>query len=283
MLHRAGRRRQGRAASGDIVQVVQDKQVGELHVELSEFHSAVGAAVEARVKSLKPYRFDRIHGAFPDRTIWSDGKACWSLGRAVSEDHPRRRRATSCTALHIAALSGTRRALDNSRIAATTLLSNRKRMPEGDKMNIDRRQLALPFCHRTGLVWAASLRGARRMKMRCHERREPFRAAQVATDGKALDALCAPELSYATRCADRGQGDLHQERHRQKNQISCRWPTRTRKIRVVGNAAIVRFNWVSESEAIADGKKSGNKLHILMNWQKQGADSEAVLAQATKL
>ena len=27
------------------------------------------------MNSLKPYKFDRIHGAFTDRTIWSDGKA----------------------------------------------------------------------------------------------------------------------------------------------------------------------------------------------------------------
>jgi hypothetical protein len=45
----------------------------------------------------------------------------------------------------------------------------------------------------------------------------------------------------------------------------------------------VRFNWVSESEAIADGKKSSNKLHILMNWQKQGADWKLLSRAATKL
>jgi hypothetical protein len=55
------------------------------------------------------------------------------------------------------------------------------------------------------------------------------------------------------------------------------------KIRVVGPAAIVRFTWVSESEAIADNKKSGLKLHILMNWQKQGADWKLLSRAATKL
>ncbi len=30
--------------------------------------------VEGVVNSLKPYKFDRIHGAFAERTIWSDGK-----------------------------------------------------------------------------------------------------------------------------------------------------------------------------------------------------------------
>jgi hypothetical protein len=30
--------------------------------------------VEGVVNSLKAYNFDRIHGAFIDRTVWSDGK-----------------------------------------------------------------------------------------------------------------------------------------------------------------------------------------------------------------
>jgi hypothetical protein len=34
------------------------------------------------------------------------------------------------------------------------------------------------------------------------------------------------------------------------------------KIRVVGPAAIVRFNWVSESEGISDGKKSATNLLV---------------------
>jgi len=55
------------------------------------------------------------------------------------------------------------------------------------------------------------------------------------------------------------------------------------KISIVGPTAIVRFNWVSESEAIADGKKSSTNLHILMNWQKQGTDWKLLSLAATKL
>ena len=40
-------------------------------------------------------------------------------------------------------------------------------------------------------------------------------------------------------------------------------------IRVVGDVAIVRFHWIGEAEAVADGKRSSTNLHILMNWQKQ--------------
>jgi hypothetical protein len=46
---------------------------------------------------------------------------------------------------------------------------------------------------------------------------------------------------------------------------------------------LIVFKWVSESEAIADGKKSATKLHILMNWQKQGADWKLLSRAATKL
>jgi hypothetical protein len=55
------------------------------------------------------------------------------------------------------------------------------------------------------------------------------------------------------------------------------------KIRVVDTAAIVRFHWVSESQAVADGKKSANSLHILMNWQKQGGDWKLLSRASTKL
>jgi ketosteroid isomerase-like protein len=55
------------------------------------------------------------------------------------------------------------------------------------------------------------------------------------------------------------------------------------KIRVVGTAAIVRFHWVAESQAVADGKKSATNLHILMNWQKQGEDWKLLSRAATKL
>ena len=55
------------------------------------------------------------------------------------------------------------------------------------------------------------------------------------------------------------------------------------KIHVVGPAAIVRFHWVGESESIPEGKKSSTNLHILMNWQKQGADWKLLSRASTKL
>ena len=54
-------------------------------------------------------------------------------------------------------------------------------------------------------------------------------------------------------------------------------------IRVVGDVAIVRFHWIGESEAVADGKKSSTNLHILMNWQKQAGTWKLLTRAATKL
>jgi len=48
--------------------------IGELHVELSEFIPLSAPAVERIVRILKPPNYDRVHGAFNDRTVWSDGK-----------------------------------------------------------------------------------------------------------------------------------------------------------------------------------------------------------------
>jgi len=55
------------------------------------------------------------------------------------------------------------------------------------------------------------------------------------------------------------------------------------KIRVVGPAAIVRFHWLGEAESVPEGKKSSTNLHILMNWQKQGADWKLLSRASTKL
>ena len=53
-------------------------------------------------------------------------------------------------------------------------------------------------------------------------------------------------------------------------------------VRVVGPAAIVRFNFVGEQE-FTDGKKTPQNLAILMNWQKQGNEWKLLSRSATKL
>jgi hypothetical protein len=112
---------------------------------------------------------------------------------------------------------------------------------------------------------------------------EAFRAAQVAADPKALEALCAAELSYShsdARIEDKPTFIANATNGKSKF-LSLEY--KEPQIRVVGPAAIVRFHWVGEQEAVADGKKSATNLHILMNWQKQGDDWKLLSRASTKL
>jgi ketosteroid isomerase-like protein len=115
------------------------------------------------------------------------------------------------------------------------------------------------------------------------KRLNAFRAAQFARDAKALDTLCAAELSYS-------HSDAHIEDKATfiKNAISdsSKFLSLEYKdpwIRVVGDTAIVRFHWVAEGETIPEGKKSSTNLHILMIWQKQGEEWKLLARASTKL
>jgi hypothetical protein len=63
-------------------------------------------------------------------------------------------------------------------------------------MNIDRRQLALPALA-IGLLGIVPALAASADEDAVAKDVEAFRAAQLAADAKALDALCAAELSYS--------------------------------------------------------------------------------------
>jgi ketosteroid isomerase-like protein len=148
-------------------------------------------------------------------------------------------------------------------------------------MNIDRRQLALP-------VLAIGLLGmvpafAAGEEDTVAKNVEAFRAAQAAANAEILAALCAAELSYSHsdgRVEDKATFIANATNGKSK-WLSLKYEDA--KIRVVGDAAIVRFHWLGESESVADGKKTANSLHILMNWQKQGADWKLLSRASTKL
>jgi ketosteroid isomerase-like protein len=112
---------------------------------------------------------------------------------------------------------------------------------------------------------------------------EAFRMAQIAADAGALAALCAPELSYSHsdgRVEDKATFIANATSGKSKF-LSLAYEDV--KIRVVGTAAIVRFHWIGENQSVADGKKNATNLHILMNWQKQGADWKLLSRASTKL
>jgi ketosteroid isomerase-like protein len=154
-------------------------------------------------------------------------------------------------------------------------------------MNISRRNLTGPLPV-LGLVAVGLLGSANAFALTADEeavakKLEAFRTAQMAQDAKGLAALTAPELSYS-------HSDAHIEDKETfiKNATSGKSKTLSLEykdptIRVVGDAAIVRFHWVAESEAVADGKKSNTNLAILMTWQKQGGDWKLLNRASTKL
>jgi hypothetical protein len=112
---------------------------------------------------------------------------------------------------------------------------------------------------------------------------EAFRTAQFAANAEALAGLCAAELSYSHSSGvveDKATFIANATNGKSKF-LSLVYEDP--RIRVVGPAAIVRFHWLGEQEAVADGKKSATNLHILMNWQKQGADWKLLSRSATRL
>jgi hypothetical protein len=148
-------------------------------------------------------------------------------------------------------------------------------------MNIDRRQLALPVLA-IGLLGVLPAFAAAEEDV-VAKNVEAFRAAQAAANAEILAALCAAELSYSHsdgRVEDKATFIANATNGKSK-WLSLEY--QDTKVRVVGDAAIARFHWVGESEAVADGKKSATNLHILMNWQKQGADWKLLSRASTKL
>jgi len=149
-------------------------------------------------------------------------------------------------------------------------------------MNVDRRRLVLPAVAVGLLVVVPALAGSAEEDA-VAKNVEAFRAAQIAADAKAFDVLCAAELSYSHsdgRVEDKPVFIANATNGKSKF-LSLEY--RDPQIRVVGPAAIVRFHWVAESQSVADGKKNNTNLHILMNWQKQGADWKLLSRASTKL
>ena len=149
-------------------------------------------------------------------------------------------------------------------------------------MKIARRHLLLPALA-FGLLTAVSAFALSAEEEAVAKRVEAFRTAQIAQDAKALDELSAPELSYShsdARVEDKATFIKNATSGRSRS-LSLQYKDPT--IRVVGDVAIVRFHWIAESEAVADGKRSSTNLHILMNWQKQAGTWKLLTRASTKL
>ena len=111
---------------------------------------------------------------------------------------------------------------------------------------------------------------------------EAFRAAQATGKADAIAPLLAEDLSYSHSS---GAVDDKAKLLSGITNANYKWMSLEYKnptVKVVGSAAIVRFNFVGEQE-FTDGKKTPQNLAILMNWQKQGADWKLLSRAATKL
>ena len=148
-------------------------------------------------------------------------------------------------------------------------------------MNIDRRSLMLPALAIGLLGVVPAFAGADEDEIA--KKVEAFRAAQAAGNPDGIAPLLAEELSYSHSS---GAIDTKASLLAGVKNANYKWTTLEYKnptVRVVGPAAIVRFNFVGEQEFTADGKKTPQNLAILMNWQKQGNDWKLLSRSATKL
>ena len=148
-------------------------------------------------------------------------------------------------------------------------------------MNINRRSLMLPALAIGLLGVVPAFAGADEDEIA--KKVEAFRAAQAAGNADGIAPLCAEELSYSHSS---GAIDDKAKLLAGVKNANYKWTTLEYKnptVRIVGPAAIVRFNFVGEQEFTADGKKTPQNLAILMNWQKQGNDWKLLSRSATKL
>jgi ketosteroid isomerase-like protein len=151
-------------------------------------------------------------------------------------------------------------------------------------MDIDRRNLALPM-FAAGLLAAlpALAQGNSAEDRALVKQVEAFRDAQRAKDAKALTALCADELSYShSNAAVEDKATFVTNATSPKTKVvfinyDDIWA------RTLGDVALVRFHWTSESEVVADGKRSGANLHVLMVWTKKAGDWKLLGRCSTKL
>ena len=110
---------------------------------------------------------------------------------------------------------------------------------------------------------------------------ESLRKALFAQDKAKLEALIAEQVSYG-----HSSGQVQNKAEfvdgtmtRKATLKSLDFPEL--KVAIVGNAAIARHLWLSESEL--DGKPTSTKIGVLAVWQKQDGSWRVVARQGYKL
>ena len=110
---------------------------------------------------------------------------------------------------------------------------------------------------------------------------EALRKATLAQDKAKLEALTADQISYGhSSGVVQNKAELIDGVMTRKSTVkSLDFPEL--KVTVVGDAAIARHLWVSDSET--DGKLTNTKIGILAVWQKQDGNWKLLARQGYKL
>ena len=109
---------------------------------------------------------------------------------------------------------------------------------------------------------------------------EALRKATFGKDQAQLDALCAPQLSYGHsdgRVETKAQfidGVMGRKATLKSLDLS------DHTIAIVGDNAIARHKWASESEL--DGKATSTRIGVLQVWLKQGGSWKLLARQAVR-
>jgi ketosteroid isomerase-like protein len=113
------------------------------------------------------------------------------------------------------------------------------------------------------------------------EATESLRKALFAQDKAKLEALIAEQVSYGHSSGQvQNKAEFVDGTMTRKATVkSLDFPDL--KVAIVGNAAIARHLWVSESEL--DGKPTSTKIGVLAVWQKQDGSWKVLARQAYKL
>jgi len=148
-------------------------------------------------------------------------------------------------------------------------------------MSITRRHLTMAGAFAlggVGLRWSSSAVAASADEEAVAQAVEALRKAVLVQDKPQLEALCAEQLSY-------GHSDGWVE-----NKAQFIEGVMTRKaivkslsdhtITIVGNDAIARHTWASDSET--DGKLTSTKIGVLQVWQKQGGTWKLLARQSVR-
>ena len=110
---------------------------------------------------------------------------------------------------------------------------------------------------------------------------EELRMAWLKQDKAKIESLTAEQLSYShsdARLEDKTKF-IDGVMTRKATFKSLEWPELT--VQIVGNNAVVRHLWVSESEL--DGKVTNTKIGVMQVWQKQDAGWKLLARASWKL